>query len=115
MTILDLGVKIHTSIIINSILNDKEYDNETYILKSFNFLLEWMYKIKTIGNNEGDAASKLIRFIISHLTKTFSEHLRLMSPSVKTPMWHYYLHLSFVSLSLSLKTLLASCLHKAIK
>ncbi len=95
-TILDLGMKIHSAIIINSILNDKNYGNETYILKDFNFLLTWMFKIKTIGESEGIAASQLIRNIFYHIIKNFSESLILMSPSVKAPMWYYFLHLTFI-------------------
>lgn len=95
-TILDLGCKIQTAILINSILNDKKYENENFILKAFNFILTWSYKIKTIGQTEGEAAAHLIRNLLIHLIKTFSEHLRLMSPSAKTPMWHYYLNLTFV-------------------
>lgn len=95
-TILDLGAKIHTSMIINSILNDKNYENEPYIFKCFNFILTWMYKIKTLGQIESDAAGQLLRNIFSHLIKTMADHLSLMSPSVKTPMWHYFLHLTFV-------------------
>lgn len=95
-TILDLGSKIHTAIIINSIFNDKHYENESSILKAFNFILTWGYKIKTLGVLEGEAASYLIRNIFHHLIKILSEHLRLMSPSVKAPMWHYFLHLTFV-------------------
>jgi len=109
-TIMELGAKIHTNVIINSLLyeekentktNEKNYSDSKINTKTdhslvFQFLLTWMYKIKKISSIEGKAACNMIRYLLINLVNIFKDQLKLMSPSYKFPMWQNFLNLTLI-------------------
>jgi hypothetical protein len=93
-TVKELGIKIHTSVMANSINSDdkKKIDHSL----KFQFLLTWMYKIRLIGSLESKAATSLVRALLTNLVTYYSEQLKLMSANYKYPTWLSYLNLTLI-------------------
>lgn len=108
-TIIEVGVKIHTNVIINSILYEQELQsqNENFFTHNkkdlridlnsiFQNLLTWLFKIRKLGTVESRSAGNLIRALLLHLIDSFDVQLKLMSPSNKFPIWQNFLNLTFI-------------------
>ena len=111
-TILSLGIKFHTCIIINSILLEQEiekglqlsrsfYGDNSELLKNnkvkfdqsvlFSEMMSWLFKIKSIGQNEGKSASDLLRYLILSLIDKFKPFLSKTPYSTTSPLWNTFL------------------------
>lgn len=116
-TILSQGMKLHTCIIVNSILLEQEIEKELRISRSFygenqkanenhlktkidhqtifNSLLEWMYKIRSIGQNEGKNANNFVRALFLNLINELRQHLKQYNYSNhSSPVWNSFLSLT---------------------
>jgi hypothetical protein len=108
-TIIEVGVKIHTNVIINSILYEQELQsqNENFFTHNkkdmridlnsiFQNLLTWLYKIRKLGTVESRSGGNLVRALLLHLIDSFDVQLKLMSPNNKFPIWQNFLNLTFI-------------------
>jgi hypothetical protein len=93
-TVKELGIKIHTAMIANS-MNSEDKKKIDHSLK-FQFLLTWMYKIRLVGPLESKAATSLVRALLSNLVHYYSEQLKLMSANYKYPAWLSFLNLTLI-------------------
>ena len=97
-TILTLGIKFHTTVLINSILFEEEkerglritrsfygydeksrkYKDSFSIVNIFDELLTWFYKISKIGSCEGKACVYLLRTIFMNLISALKNQIKQM-------------------------------------
>ena len=91
LTIIDIGVKIHTSVIVNSILIDEK--SKTEPSSKLQLLFNWMYKLRKIGIIEGKASTDLVRTILNMLVNSISEYTKILLPSLRFSMWENFLYI----------------------
>lgn len=91
ITIIDLGVKIQTSILVNSILIDERLRTEP--CSRLQLLFNWMYKLRKIGNVESMAATNLVRILLNNLVVSISEYTKILLPSLRFSVWENFLYI----------------------
>ncbi len=91
ITIIDLGVKILTSIIVNSVLIDERIRTEP--CSKLQLLFNWMYKLRKVGIVESKAATDLVRIILNNLVISISEYTKILLPSLRFSVWENFLYI----------------------
>jgi len=88
MTILELGVKIHTFLLMNKIKNHSLNDIDS-VSPKLQTLMTWMTHIKKIGIIEGKAATNLVRTLLNSLIEHISKLIltNKINPSVNNSVW----------------------------
>ena len=118
-TILNLCIKLHSTIFINSVMYEEEkYMNQIIKINFygfgdkknpkddvnhgliFNYLMTWMYKIRLIGDCEREASIKLIHILLFDLVEKFNVCLK--RKNLDSITWKTFQSLTIISYEFAL-------------
>ena len=90
ITIYDLGKKIHTELILNTILREDSLKNIQ--MSKINYLLNWALKLKNDSKNY--ELNSFIRSLIRDLLILLVDYLKTLPPNVNNVLWMNFSYFS---------------------
>ncbi len=92
ITVYDLGKKIHTELILNTIIKEESLENVH--MSKLNFLLNWTLNLKKDSKNY--ELNCFIRSLLRDLMILLVDHLKAFPPNPRNVLWTNFIYLSIL-------------------